>query len=121
MLIISFESILYEIANKEGVTVVKEYKFADHLGFKYRFDYAIIERKIAFEIEGGVYIYGRHNSPIGYTEDVIKYNLATLEGWRVYRFTTEMLRRNALIYPTSQKPNRGVKTLSEFLSQCFKS
>lgn len=115
ILLLAFENLLFSIASKKGFRVEREYKFARHLGFQYRFDYAIPSIKIAFEIEGGIYIYGRHNSPVGYTEDIIKYNLATLEGWKVYRFTTEMLRKGMVIYPTSKKPNRGYVLLEDFL------
>ncbi|MEN2997553.1 MAG: hypothetical protein ABDH28_00725 [Brevinematia bacterium] len=120
LLLLAFEKLLYSIANERGLVVEKEYRFAIHRGFGYRFDYAIPSIKVAIEIEGGVYIYGRHNNPIGYTEDVIKYNIATLEGWRVYRFTTEMLRKGMVVYPTSKKPNREYILLEDFLRECLR-
>jgi hypothetical protein len=44
---------------------------------------------IAMEIEGGVWITGRHTRGAGYSRDMQKYNLAGLHGWKVYRFTPQ--------------------------------
>lgn len=72
-----------------GVVCVKEYQF--HPKRKWRFDYAIPEHKIALEVEGGVWTYGRHTRPQGFLGDIEKYNTATLMGWRVFRTTPEEL------------------------------
>lgn len=58
---------------------------------KWRFDYAIPEHKIAIEVEGGVWIGGRHTSPKGFLGDMEKYNTATLMGWRVFRTIPDTL------------------------------
>ena len=64
-----------------------EYKF--YPTRKWKFDYAIPLLKIAIEIEGGVYIRGRHNRVIGFINDMEKYNRATIEGWKVIRYTPQ--------------------------------
>ena len=69
-----------------GVVVVKEYMF--YYTRKWRFDYAIPELKVAIEIDGGVFDYGRHNRPQGYINDMEKLNNAASLGWLVLRFTT---------------------------------
>jgi len=66
--------------------VEKEYRFCKR---RWRFDYAIPDKKIAIEIEGGVWISGRHNRASGFLKDMEKYNTATILGWRVLRFTPE--------------------------------
>lgn len=71
------------------VEVVKEHIF--HPTRKWRFDYAIVEHKIALEVEGGVWIGGRHTRPQGFLGDVEKYNQAALLGWRVFRTTPSEL------------------------------
>jgi hypothetical protein len=67
----------------------KEYKF--HAGRRWRFDRANIEKKIAFEFEGGIYSGGRHTRGKGFEGDCEKYNAATAMGWRVFRYTRKML------------------------------
>lgn len=78
-----------------GVEVVKEYMF--HYTRKWRFDYAIPELKVAVEIDGGVWDYGRHNRPQGYMDDMEKLNNAISLGWYVLRFTTYDRMTNATL------------------------
>jgi hypothetical protein len=66
-------------------TPKEEFYFAKPRGW--RFDYAWPDLKIALEVEGGAWVYGRHNYPIGFLKDMEKYNQATLLGWKVFRFT----------------------------------
>ncbi len=67
---------------------VKEYKFSSTR--KFRFDFAIIDMtiKIAIEYEG-IYAAGksRHTTTTGYSTDLQKYNLATVEGWKILRYS----------------------------------
>lgn len=58
---------------------------------RWRFDYAWDHLKLAVELEGGVWVNGRHTRPQGYTNDAEKYNEAAIAGWRVLRFTVDML------------------------------
>ena len=67
-----------------------EYRFARPRRF--RFDLAWPERKVAVEIEGGIWGTrrggpGRHVRGKGYQSDMEKYNLAQGLGWQVYRFS----------------------------------
>lgn len=86
------ERLLHEILNESypGQWV------SEHKGIpnrKFRFDCANPSQKIAIEIEGGLWIRGRHNRPIGMGQDMEKYNLATLEGWKVLRYSPETLKK----------------------------
>jgi len=65
-----------------------EYRFIKDRRF--RFDLAIPQHKIAVEFEGGVYRDSRHTRPLGYIQDTKKYNLATMHGWQLLRYTTEI-------------------------------
>lgn len=56
---------------------------------KWRFDYADVENLIAWEIEGGVWVQGRHTRGKGFIADMEKYNCAAMLGWRVVRSTTD--------------------------------
>lgn len=70
-----------------GIEVVAEHRF--HPTRMWRFDYAISEHRIAIEIDGGVWIEGRHNRPKGYIADLDKFNNAAALGWRVLKFTPQ--------------------------------
>ena len=76
-----------------GVECVKEYRF--HPTRKWRFDYAFVEHKIAIEVDGGVWINGRHNRAAGYVKDLEKFNAAAAMGWVVIKYTPEQLYRSA--------------------------
>lgn len=79
-----FHLVLTKELNTE---VVKEHIF--HPTRKWRFDYAIPSRKIAIEIDGGVWTNGRHNRATGYLGDLKKFNAAAALGWRVLKFTPD--------------------------------
>lgn len=59
---------------------------------RWRLDAAWPELKIAAELEGAIWIEGRHTRGSGFTKDCEKYNAAALLGWRVFRFTAGMVR-----------------------------
>ena len=59
---------------------------------KWRFDFAWPLWKIAVEVEGGTWNGGAHSRGKGYENDCTKYNAAAQLGWRVFRFTTDMVK-----------------------------
>lgn len=74
---------------------VRELTF--HPKRKWRFDFAWPDKKIAVEVEGGTWQIGRHQRASGFAADCEKYNAAAVLGWRVLRFTTEMIVSGAAI------------------------
>jgi len=62
-----------------------EYRF--HATRKWRLDWAWPDRQIALEVEGGIWIQGRHSRGAGMTKDMEKYNTATAAGWRILKAT----------------------------------
>lgn len=68
----------------------------------WRFDFAILREKIAIEIEGGIFINGRHNRAVPFREDCIKYNAATVRGWAVLRFTDREVKSGEALLTTWQ-------------------
>jgi len=74
-----------------GLEYRREYKF--HPNRHWRFDYALVDKRIAIEYEG---IYGRgqsrHTNVKGYRNDCEKYNEAQILGWKVIRITNDMLK-----------------------------
>jgi very-short-patch-repair endonuclease len=64
---------------------------------KWRADFAFPEKRLLIEVEGGIWTRGRHTRGGGFENDCEKYNAATIGGWRVLRFSTDMVKRgNAL-------------------------
>jgi len=74
----------------DGLTPEREYAF--HPERKWRFDFAWPQFNLAVEIEGR-----RHLTYAGFNEDCDKYNIATIMGWRVLRYTTRMVVRGDAI------------------------
>lgn len=75
---------------------------------RWEFDFAWLDRMIAVEMEGGVYTNGAHVRGKHYESDCEKYNEAQILGWRVYRFTVDMLsdsRAEKVIFAALGIPN----------------
>jgi very-short-patch-repair endonuclease len=68
----------------------REYEFARPR--KWRFDFAWVQKRIALEIEGAVWVNGRHTRGSGFVKDMEKYNAAALAGWKVFRVSTAQVR-----------------------------
>jgi very-short-patch-repair endonuclease len=64
---------------------------------RFRFDFAYPDLLIAIEVEGGQWIQGRHQRPMGFENDMIKYNEAAIRGWLVLRFTGRMIKSGEAI------------------------
>ena len=67
----------------------REYRFSAR---RFRFDLAWPEQKLAVEVHGGRWVYGRHQRPLGFQRDLEKHNLAVLLGWRVLMVLPEMVK-----------------------------
>lgn len=92
----STHDIFTSICRKEiGIECIKEYQF--HPSRKWRFDYAFAEQKVAVEVDGGVWIGGRHNRPKGYIRDMEKFNAAAAMGWVVLKFTPDELYKSVTL------------------------
>lgn len=74
---------------------------------RWRFDFAWPEHMLAVEIEGGTWSGGRHTRGKGYANDCRKYNAAVLLGWRVLRFTTEMVANGSALAAIEEALGRG--------------
>mgnify|MGYP001369187991 CR=1 FL=1 len=82
---ISKQKALFQLILKGRKGIVPELQFS--VSRKFRFDFAHVEKKVAFEYEGINSNKSRHTTITGYTRDCEKYNLAALNGWKVFRFT----------------------------------
>lgn len=68
---------------------VTEHRF--HPLRRWRFDYAWPDRRIALEVEGGLWIQGRHSRGKGAVADLEKYSEAAIAGWRILYCTPKDL------------------------------
>jgi very-short-patch-repair endonuclease len=94
-----------------GPELEKEFRF--HPVRKWRADFAHLGSRTLIEIEGGIYINGRHNRPAGFAADLEKYFEASLAGWRVVRLgpkelTLEHLERLVALIVGGKRPHAGL-------------
>jgi len=83
------EALALQIALCDLPEPVREFRF--HPVRRWRFDFCWPEYMIAVEAEGGKWVQGRHQRPDGFEKDCEKYNAAAALGWRVFRFTADMI------------------------------
>ena len=67
--------------------VTREFRF--HQSRRWRFDFAWPVKRVAVEVEGGIWTRGRHTRGGGYIGDLEKYNEAAVMGWVVLRVAGE--------------------------------
>lgn len=92
----TLEILFYNQLKDEQLPVpVHEHPFASNR--KWRFDFAWPDKMLAVEIEGGTWTQGRHSRPKGFSDDCQKYNHAALLGWRVLRYTGDMVRKGEAV------------------------
>jgi len=63
---------------------------------RFRFDF-LLAGDLIIEVEGGTWSGGRHTSGVGFRSDCQKYNMALELGYRVLRYTTDMVTRGEAI------------------------
>lgn len=80
-----------------------QYRF--HPTRMWRFDLAWPDRKLAVEADGGQWVRGRHQRPLGFAKDAEKLNEAALMGWTVLRFATSQVRDNTAIQTITRALN----------------
>ena len=68
---------------------IREHRFHDVR--KWRLDYAWPAHRVALEVDGGVFVGGRHTRGSGWMKDAEKFNEVACLGWRVLRCTPRQL------------------------------
>jgi very-short-patch-repair endonuclease len=66
-------------------------EFLFHPRRRWRADFAHLPTRCLIEIEGGIWIQGRHNRAAGFNADLEKYLEAGLLGWRVFRLGPDQI------------------------------
>jgi very-short-patch-repair endonuclease len=77
----------------DGPQLEREYRFCPQR--RWRFDLAHPATKVAVELHGGIWQYGRHNHPSTFPKDREKINAAVADGWRVFEFVTSQINYEA--------------------------
>ncbi|MFJ2989972.1 hypothetical protein ACIPF8_19065 [Collimonas sp. NPDC087041] len=75
--------------------VTREHQF--HPTREWRIDFAWPDRKLAIEIEGGIWTQGRHTRGAGMRADMEKYNAMAEMGWALLRFDSTAVSSGAAI------------------------
>ena len=97
---------LWQLA--KGPPLEREFRF--HAERRWRADFAHLPSRTLIEVEGGIWVQGRHNRAAGFNADLEKYLEAGLLGWRVFRFGPEQItlenitRLAALVRPLPAPP-----------------
>ena len=73
----------------KGPDLEREYRF--HHERRWRSDFAHVGARVLIEIEGGIWVNGRHNRAAGFNADLEKYLEAGLLGWRVFRLGPDQI------------------------------
>ena len=78
------------VKKQTGFDVIPEYKF--HVERKWRLDFAIPEKKLGIEMQGGLYLpKGGHTSISGFKRDIEKFNELNALGWTLLLVLPENL------------------------------
>lgn len=64
----------------------------------WRIDFAFPEKKLAIEIEGGIFTNGRHTRIGGFLGDIEKYNALTKAGWRLLRYPPRKIKFSEVMH-----------------------
>lgn len=72
-----------------GPVLEREFRF--HPERRWRADFALVESRVLIEVEGGIWVNGRHNRAAGFNSDLEKYLEAGLLGWQVFRFGPDQI------------------------------
>lgn len=66
-------------------------QYAFHPTRRYRADFAYVPEKLLIEVQGGVWVSGRHNRASGYEADCRRTCEAMKHGWRILPVTPAMI------------------------------
>lgn len=71
---------------------VREHRFAAP-DRQFRLDFAWVPERLGVEVDGGIWVKGRHGTGKGMTRDCEKYSEAAARGWRIIRVTPDQVKQ----------------------------
>lgn len=81
------ERFAWQIKQSGIVQPLRQYPFAKCIGRLYRSDFAWPDERLMVEINGGLFVGGRHSNGVGLENDMERNALASALGWRVIQFS----------------------------------
>jgi hypothetical protein len=97
-----------------GPELEREYRFDSER--RWRADFAHLPTRCLIEIEGGIWVNGRHNRAAGFNADLEKYLEAGLSGWHVFRLGPDQIAMpviERLVAVVSDPPHRESGTFRD--------
>lgn len=82
----------------------REFRFAPPR--RWRADFAWPTLRVLVEVEGGIWIGGRHTRGAGFEADMEKYNAAAVTGWTVLRFGANAIKSGEAVRMTALALNQ---------------
>jgi len=89
------EDLLFQIRAVGLPTPEREYRF--HPVRRWRADMCWPDKMVMVEVEGGVFVRGRHNRGAGFVKDCEKYNAAAEMGYRIFRYPAPLIKSGEAI------------------------
>jgi hypothetical protein len=81
------EELAFQLRACKVPTPEREYRFAAPR--RWRWDFCWPDKLVAVEVQGGVWVRGRHSRGKGATSDAEKFSTAAVQGWRLIVVTGE--------------------------------
>ena len=93
------DKLLFQIRAAKLPVPLLEHRFARDFNppRMWRFDLCWPERMLAVEVEGGIFVQGRHGRGAGMVADMEKYNAAVLAGWRLLRVSDRHINKGTAL------------------------
>jgi very-short-patch-repair endonuclease len=100
----------FQLAAEKAPAVERQFRFAAELGRQFRWDFAWPDRKLAVEIQGGIWKRGggAHSHPTDILRNMRKYNAGTALGWRLLQFSTDEVKSGSALQYTMTVLRGGV-------------
>lgn len=86
----TFDELVWKLMTPSGMPMpVTEFRFYPQR--KWRFDYAWPDHKLALEVQGGLFVNGRHSRGAALLKEHEKLNTAAQLGWRILFVTPQQM------------------------------
>ena len=78
-------------------TPVRQFKAIPGRKFAFDFAWPDAKNKLLVEVNGGIWIKGGHSTGLGISRDYEKSNLAQINGYKVFHFSSDMINNGTAV------------------------